>query len=263
MHNTHLDIITFSPTGGSACIANEVARGMEVGNIKTWNITKEIPTEQVCMGQGPVIVSAPVYGGRIPGIALERLQKFNGERTPAIVLVTYGNRDYEDALKELCDVLTQQGFVPLAAGAFIAEHSYSTQEMPIAQGRPDEADKETARRFGAQVITTWRKKEEAKYNLSEIQVKGSFPYKVKGAHTPQAPSIDQERWTLCGACLDVCPTHAISLIDDQNIFSDQALCIKCCACVKSCPEEARSFETPFRKYLFENFAVRKEPEFFL
>ena len=47
MHNTQLDIITFSPTGGSACIANEVARGMEVGNIKTWNITKEIPTEQV------------------------------------------------------------------------------------------------------------------------------------------------------------------------------------------------------------------------
>ncbi|HRF92819.1 MAG TPA: 4Fe-4S binding protein, partial [Bacteroides graminisolvens] len=63
--------------------------------------------------------------------------------------------------------------------------------------------------------------------------------------------------------LDVCPTHAISLIDGQKIFSDQALCIKCCACVKSCPEEARSFETPFRKYLFENFAVRKEPEFFL
>jgi hypothetical protein len=177
MHNTQLDIITFSPTGGSACIANEVAKGMEVGNIKTWNITKEIPTEQVWMGQGPVIVSAPVYGGRIPGIALERLQKFNGERTPAIVLVTYGNRDYEDALKELCDVLTQQGFVPLAAGAFIAEHSYSTQEMPIAQGRPDEADKETARRFGAQVVTAWSKKEKTQYTPTEIQVKANFPYK--------------------------------------------------------------------------------------
>ena len=37
MHNTQLDIITFSPTGGSACIANEVARGMEVSNVSSTN----------------------------------------------------------------------------------------------------------------------------------------------------------------------------------------------------------------------------------
>ena len=51
--------------------------------------------------------------------------------------MTYGNRDYEDALVELYDLALSLGLTPFAAGAFIGEHSYSTPEMPVAEGRPD------------------------------------------------------------------------------------------------------------------------------
>lgn len=62
--------------------------------------------------------------------------------------MVYGNRDYEDALLELRDTVASLGFTPLSAGAFIGEHSYSTAEMPVAAGRPDATDLQTARTFG-------------------------------------------------------------------------------------------------------------------
>ncbi|MBJ2189716.1 MAG: 4Fe-4S binding protein [Muribaculaceae bacterium] len=36
-------------------------------------------------------------------------------------------------------------------------------------------------------------------------------------------------------------------------------CIKCCACVKSCPEGARSLSSPFAPVLSANFSLRKSP----
>ena len=55
-------------------------------------------------------------------------------------MVVYGNRDYEDALLELSDRAKDWGLTPVAAGAFIGEHSYSRPSLPVAEGRPDEDD---------------------------------------------------------------------------------------------------------------------------
>ena len=58
-----------------------------------------------------VVLGVPVYGGRIPALAAERMAQLKGQQTPVIILVTYGNRDYEDALLELKTILEQQQFV--------------------------------------------------------------------------------------------------------------------------------------------------------
>jgi hypothetical protein len=58
---------------------------------------------------------------------------------PAVVVAVYGNREYEDALLELKIFAEAAGFRPIAAGVFLGEHSFSTQDMPIAAGRPDAA----------------------------------------------------------------------------------------------------------------------------
>ncbi len=60
-----------------------------------------------------------------------------GNQTPAIAVVTYGNRDYEDALLELQTILEQNGFVVIGAAALIAEHSIVHS---VGHDRPDEAD---------------------------------------------------------------------------------------------------------------------------
>ena len=98
-------------------------------------------------------MAVPVYAGRVAPLALERLRRFRGNSSPAILLVVYGNRDYEDALVELRDVVMDLGFVPLAAGAFVGEHSYSRREMPIAEGRPDDADLAAACQFGEKALS--------------------------------------------------------------------------------------------------------------
>ena len=97
--------------------------------------------------------------------------------------------------------------------------------------------------------------------LSALEVKGNFPYRVKGPSTPQAPVTDNDLCTQCEYCVDVCPTHAISLAD-EGMYSDPNLCIKCCACVKECPEGARTFDTPYTAMLHKNFSARREPEIF-
>lgn len=55
------------------------------------------------------VIAVPVYGGRVAATALQRLQRLKGNGSPAILVVVYGNRDYEDALLELRDTAVQLG----------------------------------------------------------------------------------------------------------------------------------------------------------
>ena len=54
---------------------------------------------------GTAIVGVPVYAGRVPELCLERLAGFSVDAVAAVLVVLYGNREYEDALAELRDVL--------------------------------------------------------------------------------------------------------------------------------------------------------------
>jgi len=51
-------------------------------------------------------------------------------------------------------------------------------------------------------------------------------------------TVDQEKCTGCGQCVDVCPIEAIELDNDIVLISDE--CIECGACTVVCPTEAIS-----------------------
>ena len=130
----------------------------------------------------------------------------------------------------------------------------------LFRSRPDNPDLQKARAFGEQVgrlLNRFQTLDE----VAPIVVKGNFPYKVKGPKTPQTPETVAELCTQCGFCIGICPVQAIRL--EEEIVSDAGCCIKCCACVKQCPNEARLFETPYTDLLFKNFSTRREPEIFL
>lgn len=258
--NVQVSVVYYSPTGTSKRIAEAIAKGMTSGRFDIVDLTTDMDTSQIKIIADWVILASPVYAGRIPVEAVERFKRIkadrkDGTKIKAIVAVVYGNRDYDDALLELKNIATGLDFVTVSGGAFIGEHSFSRDLMPIAEGRPDEKDLAIAMDFGKNTLLT------ASQDIcKELWVKGNMPYCSHMEIPPVCPETT-EHCNHCGKCIRVCPVHAISLVD-HHIVTDAENCTLCCACVKTCPNKARVFDTPFTKILFDNCKTRREPELF-
>ena len=261
-------LVYFSPTQTTKRVLEGIARGMQPDAVLYLDLTlPQAQTQEFApIDESVALIGAPVYGGRLPQVAAERLRRLRGGGVPAVLVVVYGNRAYEDALLELWNLAVACGFVPIAAAAFIGEHSFSTATLPIAPGRPDAADMARAVAFGQQV--------RAKMvglpaeGVPPLAVPGKFPYKVWGTApetSPPAPVTHAELCMLCGQCTAVCPTGAITVGD--AVVTDAQACILCCACTRVCPTAARVMEDPrilrTATWLYENYRARKEPEVFL
>jgi ferredoxin len=207
------------------------------------------------------IIGTPVYAGRIPPQATGRLQRLKANGTPAVVVVLYGNREYEDALLELNNIVVEAGFKPVAAGAFIGEHSFSSKNTPIAEGRPDKEDLNKAGKFGKEIMKNLKGIEELG-DISPLKIPGNFPYREWREHVKVPPATDETLCIKCATCVAVCPVAAIVIND--RVMTDASVCIFCCACVKNCPAQARALDNPqvqrIAKWLSKNYSQRKEPE---
>ncbi len=53
--------------------------------------------------------------------------------------------------------------------------------------------------------------------------------------------VNSSKCTGCGACVDVCPVQAISLVNGKAVV-DKETCIDCAACTSECPSEAITME---------------------
>lgn len=255
-------LVYYSPTGSSRKIAEAVAGGLGRAH---GNMDLTSPdVKPIAIDRDELAVFAvPVYGGRVPVTAAKRLTTVRGEGGPAVILVVYGNRAFEDALVELKDIAVGQGFRPVAAAAFIGEHSFSTGDTPIARGRPDDADLMKAAAFGVQVK---RKLGTIKGEIPDLSVPGNRPYKERASPSEgMSPETDPTTCILCGACAKACPTEAITVTD--VVITSKDRCTRCTACVKACPTGARAWVHPGVKktatWLHTSFGDRKEPETFL
>lgn len=112
-------LICFSPTHSSHMIGETVLQGLGTGHVSETDLTYEKPEENLTIHSGITVIVVPVYGGRIAETALERMEGIYGQDSPAVAVVVYGNRDYDDALLELRDWCVAHGFVPVAGAAFI------------------------------------------------------------------------------------------------------------------------------------------------
>lgn len=275
MKHNKLHAIWFSPTHTSERIARSVAQGIT-------SPTKDIPTTefvdlthhsvQATYSENDIVlIAVPVYGGHIAPKALQRMTEIHGTNTPAIGIVVYGNRAFDQAANELKEWMQDMGFCPIAIGAFIGEHSYSTSATPIAEGRPNQDDLEKAKLFGEEIF-----KKLQCGNLRPVDLKGFktprtpffsllrfirfiMNYRRQQKKNPKVylPTTDAEKCIHCGECVRVCPVDAITLGDELK--TDPTLCIRCCACVKVCHKEARTFSTPFAEPLSRNFQQPKPP----
>lgn len=264
LENTTL--IYFSPTSTTRIVMEEIAKGIG----KETSITLDITSPEVRNQPAPefknnmVIIGAPVYAGRVAKDAVDYFKTINGSGSLAILVVLYGNREFEDALLELKNIVVDQGFIPFAAGAFIGEHSFSNNEFLIAANRPDDDDLKKAFLFGKQIAGLLNDIESVT-DIIPVQVPGNFPYREGMGNKAFSFINVTEDCDNCGICVVACPKNAI---DESNAYSTiDENCIFCCACIKACPPQARILKNgPIRdkaKWLNENCSQRKEPQTYL
>lgn len=189
-------------------------------------------------------------------MAADAIEKINGNGAKAIALVVYGNRDYDDALLELADILASQGFRVIAAGAFIGEHSIFPK---VGTSRPDASDMEKLAEFGQKSRMVLESGV-----VPSLKIKGNRPYKKYGG-VPLQPKGDKSTCISCGRCVELCPTEAIDYAEPW--LTDANWCISCGRCIYACRQSARTYGG--LKYsvigtIFKAaFSKRKEPEMIL
>ena len=108
--------VTFSPTGTSKMVAGLISSAFDGEKIDI-DLCMEKNRKLTADGDDLCVFSLPCYGGRVPHTAAERLAGICGQSTPAIICVTFGNRDFEDSLLELSDIVSENGFRVISACA--------------------------------------------------------------------------------------------------------------------------------------------------
>ncbi|WP_426349069.1 EFR1 family ferrodoxin [Alloiococcus sp. CFN-8] len=249
----------FSATGTTKKVVELIAEVLGEGlncTSETIDFTLPIVREQKrSLEKDDIVVfGTPVYAGRVPNVLLKYIKGIEGNGAKAIPIVLYGNRNYDDALIELRNLLEEDGFRTIAAGAFVGEHSFS---YTLAQGRPDEQDLKIAKDFGKSIVNMLKDNSEH----SPVSVNGQTP--IRGYYQPRdrkGNSIDirkvkpktTDSCISCKLCAEVCPMGAISF-EDVRVY--QNICIKCGACIKKCPTQAKYFDDPGFLYHKEELEV--------
>ena len=249
----HITVVYFSPTGGTrkACLSLAMEMGKKVKDVDLCSLEGE-------HSFGPedtVIVGVPVFGGRIPGYAAEKLTYLRGGGAAAVTAAVYGNRAFEDALLELDDCLKAQGFRIGAGTALLAEHS---MVRDVAAGRPDGRDQKEMADFAAKIL----EKLEGD-GWQEPQVPGNCPYR-DWKQMPVIP-LTNASCISCGLCAARCPVQAIPVSNPSS--TDQSRCILCMRCISVCPVKARSLPEQACAMLEQKLSsvrnIRRENELFL
>ena len=261
-----LKLICFSPTGTSRTVIQSIARGINHSTVELIDITTPQARDEPLKTSANelLIVAVPVYMGRVPALLMDWLQAIEAHDTPAVSVVVYGNRVYDDALIELDDMLAQRGCKPIAGAAFIGEHSFSSAGTPTAEGRPDAADLHHAETFGREI---WDKLNAIPSvdQIPGVAIPGCRPYRGDSKLWTVDFIAVSDACTRCGTCAEGCPTGAID--PEEGYLVDTEKCITCCACIKHCPAHARMMKPgPVRDAsvrLSTLYNERKEPEYFL
>lgn len=144
----------FSPTGGTWQVVRHL--GDRLGALLGAEVeyhSYTLPREREELPQveaGDVVVWAtPVYAGRIPNKTLDYVRRaLRADGNPAVALVTFCNRAYDNALAEMVGLMEEGGMNPVGASAMVTRHAFSDI---LGAGRPNGEDLAALDRFAAKV----------------------------------------------------------------------------------------------------------------
>ncbi len=242
----------FSATGTTKRVME--ALGADAGSSLDITLRKPSGKELSLDGEDMLYIGFPVFGGRVPATVLERLDSLQGNGAKAVVVAVYGNRHYDDALKEMQSFLEHRGFRVVVEIAAVAQHS---MVPAVAAGRPDCHDIKRLKEIKEEIARL-----SASGGLKAMTPRPEETYKAYQP-MPVAP-LSTADCTLCGLCARECPVSAIRV--DDACASDASRCILCMRCVALCPSHARKLPDAVQQAVASRLtalcAVNKEIEVF-
>jgi len=219
--------IIFSPTGGTAKVAGILSEALSKNSETIDLMSGKCDYGHYSIGEDDVcVIAMPVFSGRVPAVAVERMKSLTVSGARAVVVAVYGNRAIDDALAEMLDEAKACGFRVIAAVKAVAEHSIMRR---YGASRPDADDEKDLLAFARAI----REKINGG-DTSEPAVPGNRPYKTPAA-MPMHPKRNKN-CNRCGLCEKQCPVGAIDLSRKNAV--DNGLCITCMHCVSICPHNA-------------------------
>jgi ferredoxin len=240
----------FSPTGGTKKVLEAFVAGLNIENISRvdWTDHSKRKVEEVVPEGALTVIAVPVYGGGVPALLIPVIKDMRGKNNPLVVLAAYGNMSQGVAIQQVAHYSAKNGFHLIAAGAFIARHTFSSTKYPVAEERPGRSDLDCARNFGSRVRNALEKETTKaiplplpKINPFMFFIKNHFSFNSSRVYA-LPPSIDLDKCLACSLCARNCPVQAISMQDFQV---DPRLCLHCGRCIKDCPENVRHQEYRF------------------
>ncbi|MBQ3394975.1 MAG: EFR1 family ferrodoxin [Synergistaceae bacterium] len=269
-----LHLIYFSPSGSTEKIVRTIASSISDLPVEVHDLlTPSSRKKKYTFGPDDIVIMGSMTAGKLFTLSDELFACLEAHDTPFIGVITFGNGYYGIALNEMLERAKKSGFKVTALGAFVARHSMDTS---IAEGRPDEHDKEIMRGFGRRA---YAKIQNGDYELHELPKTnwsswelGNKVIAYREEHPDEAYALPNEckakeisdKCIKCGNCVRHCPVNAIDI--DAKKF-DLEKCIGCWGCINRCPAHAISSTSKQVADIMKSFGEastkRLEPEIFM
>lgn len=272
--------IFISPTGNTKKVVRAIAKGVaskvSEGDFFSIDLTpRELRKGVLEFGPGDIVVlGVPTYAGRVPNKLLSYLtEAIYGDGAFAIPVVTYGNRSFDDSLKELATIMYDNGMDIIGGCAAVGEHAFTSK---LGTNRPNEEDLSALEEYGIKLGNGLKKAR----NENDIRLinpdtlpghdSDSFEYYVPKKEDGESasflkamPVTDTSKCTGCGECRAICPMGCYR----DSLTEAAGTCIKCHGCVKICPVGAKSFDSEdlasHIRMIENNFADEQKEMFIL
>lgn len=269
-----IHLVYFSPSGSTEKIVRRIASVMPGPEVKTYNLLPSSARQKkYVFGKEDLVIYGSMSAGMLFTKAEEIFGCLQGDDTPFVGVISFGNAYYGVALTELKERAEGKGFKVCALGAFVSRHSMAPE---CGAGRPDEKDEALMQDFGRKAYekilagdfalhqqpgTNWSSSDEYNKYIA-FRETNKDPYCFPREFRAKKISDDCIK---CKTCVRNCPVDAI---DIETKTFDLDKCIGCYGCINRCPKHAISEDSPevaaFMKGFVEHFKKeRLEPEVFL
>ncbi|MBM7562207.1 EFR1 family ferrodoxin [Fusibacter tunisiensis] len=240
-------ILYFSGTGNTAYVVNEVTNQLKSHDLDAALLNMETfddAGEEIVKGADVLFFAYPVHGSMAPMFVWEFVRKnaalFDGKK--GVVLATQWFFS-GDGGAYLARILKKCNMDVIGIEHFKINNNLSDVRLiPIKNGGQNDTIK---RRLNQQIelfVLDYKNGKTVKIgNSFWSMLLGAFqriPFSKMERKLSKNVKIDRERCTLCGLCVEECPTQNLYMAD--GIIKQHGKCTLCYRCVNHCPTAAIS-----------------------